>query len=127
MLQIVVVQMGLYKHWALVTDKFHEGKPMLISNTMRNGTVREEPWDQVVGANKYKIHFVRTNIPKKFLLERARSAINNVKYNLLDYNCEHFVNDIISGKANSVQVRSVLTIGGILMFGLVVLATIKSK
>ena len=41
MLQVVIVYMGLYKHWALMSDRTRDGKPMLISNTWRNGTVKE--------------------------------------------------------------------------------------
>ena len=78
---------------------------MLISNTMRNGTVREEPWDQAVGNRTYKIYQVRTAASAKSLLAKARSSIGRVKYNLTQYNCEHFVRELITGKAISTQVQ----------------------
>ncbi|MBL1294165.1 MAG: lecithin retinol acyltransferase family protein [Thiotrichales bacterium] len=113
MLQIVIVYMGLYEHWALVSDKFSGGKPMLISNTWRNGTVQEESWDQVVGSKPFKLHQVRTTTQAGFVLARARSAIGRVKYNLLQYNCEHFVREVISGVAKSKQIKKVAIMGGI--------------
>lgn len=105
--------MGMYEHWALVSDNFSGGKPMLISNTWRNGTVREESWDQVVGNRHVELHNIQINTSPSLILSRARGCIDRVKYDLLQYNCEHFVREIITGVAKSSQVRKVLAIGGL--------------
>ena len=113
MLQIVIVYMGLYEHWALLSDKVSGGKPMLISNTWRNGTVKEEAWDQVVGGRPYKIHAVKPSSPAHVILTKARNAAGHVKYDLIRYNCEHFINDMITGVAKSSQVRQMALIGSL--------------
>ena len=115
MLQIAIVHMGLYQHWALLSDKTKDGKPMLISNTWRNGTVMEEPWDQVIGNRRYELHNIHTTLSPSLILARARTYIGSVKYNLLQYNCEHFVHEAISGAARSAQVTQALTIGGLMV------------
>lgn len=113
MIQIVAVHMGLYKHWAILSDRFTNGKPMLISNTFRNGTVREEPWADVVGDRPYKVHSLPSNVPVELVYAKARNAINKVKYDLFQYNCEHFVHDTVSGVVKSNQLRSTLAIAGL--------------
>lgn len=113
MLQLVIVHMGLYQHWALMSDRMMNGKPMLISNTLRNGTVQEEPWDMVVGNRKFEVHNLQISTSPFIILAKARSFVNKVKYDLLQYNCEHFVREMITGVAKSTQVKRALTLGGI--------------
>lgn len=125
MLQIVIVYMGVYEHWALVSDKFSDGKPMLISNSWRNGTVREESWDQVVGNKPYKVHKIQSTKPVEYILSRARSAISRVKYSLTHYNCEHFVREVITGTAKSDQVRKAIGISGLALGAYFLLSKIR--
>mgnify|MGYP000008766014 CR=1 FL=1 len=113
MLQVVIVYMGLYQHWALLSDRTRDGKPMLISNTRRNGTVKEESWDQVVGNRQFKVHYIQINTSPSLILARARNCINRVKYDLLQYNCEHFVREVITGVAKSTQVKQALAVGSL--------------
>ncbi|WP_075185339.1 lecithin retinol acyltransferase family protein [Teredinibacter haidensis] len=109
MLKIIKVDMGVYRHWALVTDRFYNGKPMLISNSMRTGTVREEPWDEVVKGRKYQMFLVKAKSHKHSIFVRARQAIGKVRYSLLSYNCEHFIKHLITGKPTSHQVKVTMT------------------
>ena len=118
MLQVVIVYMGLYKHWALMSDRTRDGKPMLISNTWRNGTVKEESWDQVVGNRKFEVHSIEISTAPSLILAKARSCINRVKYDLLQYNCEHFVRELITGIAKCTQVKQALALGGLAIGGL---------
>ena len=41
---IVTIFHGFYNHYAIVSDRCHDGKPMLISLSARTGTVAEESW-----------------------------------------------------------------------------------
>ena len=113
MLQVVIVYMGLYQHWALLSDRTKNGKPMLISNTRRNGTVKEESWDQVVGNRQFEVHNIQISTSPSLILARARGCIDRVKYDLLQYNCEHFVREIITGIAKSTQIKQFLAIGSL--------------
>ena len=113
MLQLAIVHMGLYQHWALLSDRIRDGKPMLISNTWRNGTVKEESWDQVVGNRNVELHNIQINASPSLIIARARSCIDRVKYDVLQYNCEHFVREIITGVAKSTQVKQALAVGSL--------------
>ncbi|OZG70872.1 hypothetical protein BTA51_23840 [Hahella sp. CCB-MM4] len=123
MVGIVIVYMGLYQHWALVSDRQHSGKPMLISNTRRNGTVREEPWDTVVGNRPYKVFPAMTHEPVHTIVARARKAIGSVRYDLLDYNCEHFVKEVVTGVAKSSQSSMLKVLAGLAAIGGIYIVT----
>lgn len=105
MVNLLKIDMGVYEHLALISDRFYQGKPMLISNTYRNGTVAEEPWDTVVEGRSYKVLPIFSQEPEYQILSRARMAIGNVKYSLSSYNCEHFVSEVITGVAESRQMQ----------------------
>lgn len=105
MVYLVLVNMGFYWHWALESDAYRDGKPMLISNTMRNGTVKEETWDEVVGGRSFKRVPIETSMSRHAVVTRARSAIGRLRYNVVSYNCEHFVTDVLTGVKKSGQVR----------------------
>lgn len=105
MIYTIKVDMGIYEHYALVSDRVFKGKPMLISNTQRNGTVVEESWDKVVAGRAYKL-FRHDNVDSNAVLSKARALIGRVKYDLFRYNCEHFVRGLISGKPTSKQIRN---------------------
>ncbi|WP_444938933.1 hypothetical protein [Microbulbifer sp. JMSA002] len=65
-----------------MSDRARDGKPMLISNTWRNGTVKEESWDQIVGNWKFEVHDIEIVTAPSLILAKARSCINRVKYDL---------------------------------------------
>lgn len=117
MLQVVKVDMGAYKHLAFISNKFFQGKPMLISNTMRKGSVYEEPWDTVVGSRRFKIETIETSEPASQVLDRARSYIGKAKYDLFGFNCEHFVSKVVTGIPKSPQIQAAAISATILFLG----------
>ena len=89
---VISIHYPLYKHFAIVSNCFTYGKPNLISLSHRTGRVKEELWDTVVGTQPYKPSKISGSDSTEVVLKRARSYINtNIKYNLLTFNCEHFV------------------------------------
>lgn len=100
-----------YHHYAIVSDRMHGGKPMLISLSYRTGTVAEEPWDAVVRGRTVK----RSQLPSRFspgqVLERARAEIGQRRYNLIAENCEHFVRDMLGLPARSHQLERAAGVG----------------
>ncbi|MEJ1334534.1 MAG: lecithin retinol acyltransferase family protein [Candidatus Sedimenticola sp. (ex Thyasira tokunagai)] len=108
---VVVTDFGVYQHWSLVTDRVcDQGKPMLISATKRNGTVREEPWDVVTQGKNTYVANVETSKPIHQLLADARSQIGTWAYSVTSKNCEHFINWTSGLKVTSKQV--VAGVGG---------------
>ena len=103
----------IYGHYSIVSDQYCEsGKPKLISARGYTDTVREEPWDEVVGN---RVTVVVESFPKfsvSEILARARSKIESWNYQLLSENClsgncEHFVTYVTEGQPKSAQVRKV--------------------
>lgn len=92
----------VYRHLGIVSDRWHGGKPMVISNSARVGGVREDPWD-VFTQNRPVT--VESNAPALFPAEtisRARSHIGT-GYDVLKWNCEHFVSYAQGQKPSSPQ------------------------
>jgi hypothetical protein len=114
---IVSIFNGLYNHYAIVSDRFHQGKPMLISLSKRVGTVAEEPWDICVSTNKVGLAREQGLINPIVVLGNARSMIGKLQYNLLDQNCEHFVRWAHNLKRESKQLQfAALIFSGISLF-----------
>lgn len=89
---VISVRYPLYKHFAIVSDSSTNGKPNLISLSYRTAGVLEEPWELVVGNRHYECSQIKGADTANVVLKRARSYIDTeIKYNLLAFNCEHFV------------------------------------
>ncbi|RXJ72080.1 hypothetical protein CS022_18190 [Veronia nyctiphanis] len=83
---------------------------MLISATERNGTVREETWDEVVkGKPTYVADFTPVKSPEE-TLALARTQIGEWVYSVTSNNCEHFVRFCTGLEVTSRQVTS--AVGG---------------
>ncbi len=106
---VVVTSFGVYQHWSLVSDRLcSAGKPMLISATQRNGTVREEPWDVVTQGETTYVADVTSSKPLQQILADARSQIGKWSYSITSKNCEHFVK-----WASGLQVTSKQVVAGV--------------
>lgn len=89
---VISIRYPLYKHFAIVSDCSIDGKPSLISLSSRTGGVLEESWNTVVDKYPIELSSLRGDDTTEIVLKRARSYLNSdIKYNLLTFNCEHFV------------------------------------
>lgn len=103
---VIAVRYTLYKHFAIVSDRTNNGMPNLISLSYRTSRVQEEPWNIVVGNRCIEQSFIKGNYPKDIILSRARSCIDeNVKYELLTFNCENFARYAHGLPIESIQVK----------------------
>ena len=78
------------RHKGIVSDHWHGGKPMVISNSARAGGVAEEPWDVFTGGLAWKSEGYPGTLTPFEVLRRARSAFDT-KYKLFNWNCENFI------------------------------------
>lgn len=119
---IVASDFGSYHHWSIVSDNLCSiGKPMLISATQRNGTVKEEPWD-IVTKGKLTFLIEKKSTTSLFqLLERARSQVDIWNYSVKNMNCEHFINWVVNEEPHSQQVKNAISgaITGAVAVGLI--------
>lgn len=101
----------VYHHYAIVSDRMHGDKPMLISLSYRTGTVAEEPWDEVVRGRSIERSGLRSDLDAAEVVARARAKVGNARYNLIKNNCEHFVCDVLGLPARSRQVEHAAGVG----------------
>jgi len=111
---IVVSDFGFYNHHAIISNCIgNDGRPMLISLTKKNGTVKEENWTTVTQGRPTRLLNVDGPLSPLEALQRARSQIGKSKYSLLRFNCEHFARWTYGLPVESQQVG-----GGIIGAGL---------
>lgn len=102
----------VYRHLGIVSDRFHGGKPMVISNSARKGGVHEEPWDVF---SQRRAVTVESSAPALFPVEaisRARSRIGT-GYDALKWNCEHFVSFAKGESPSSPQVQATFAVAAL--------------
>ncbi|KAL3975251.1 T-box protein 18 [Sarotherodon galilaeus] len=104
-----------YKHWAVYVGAGfvvhfvnHSGVSSGASVHAANGTVRKEKiWD-VVGKDKWKINNSMDRQykprPANVIVEDAKAMVGKeLRYDVFSFNCEHFVNKLRYGVAESPQ------------------------
>lgn len=119
---LIEIFRGSYQHWAVyIGDGFvvHLAPPSEVpgagSNSMMSVLTekamvkKEELWD-VVGTNKWKINNSLDDEyeprPGHVIVREALSMVGDeLSYCVIRGNCEHFVNELRYGKAESRQVR----------------------
>ena len=107
---LIVTSMGSYEHYSIVSDrKCSLGKLMLISARAETGTVREEPYDDVVRGKKTGLVRGQPELPAYVILANARSRIGTWRYNYMTQNCETFANWACGLKPTSRQVGGVMS------------------
>lgn len=79
-----------YRHKGIVSDRWYGGKPMIISNSARSGGVHEEFWDVFAEGGAVTVDGYPGGLPNFEVLSRAKSLVSS-QYDLLRWNCEHFV------------------------------------
>ncbi len=80
----------LWRHKGVVSDRLHNGKPMVISASARAGVACEEPWELFSGGSEVQDEGYPGTLPKWQVLQRARMMIGR-GYLLLKFNCDHFI------------------------------------
>lgn len=92
-----------FSHKGIVSDRWHGGKPMVISNSARSGGVREESWDIFSGGQPVTVVGYPGDLPNHEVVHRARLRIGT-QYRLFDWNCEHYVTQVHGLRPQSLQV-----------------------
>lgn len=100
---VFVCFMGQFRHYGIVSDRTDGGKPMVIANAWLTGGVREVSWDRFCDDRQPYSSPALSNLPAFLVLQNARRGIG-LPYNLLTFNCEHFVRQCYGIQANSEQV-----------------------
>ena len=103
---------AVYRHKGIVSSRWYNGKPMVISNSSRFGGVAEEPWDVFEQGRTVAIEQSPSAMPLHQVVSRAQSLIGT-KYNLFNWNCEHLVTHAYGLRPHSLQIAITLVITAI--------------
>ena len=101
----------VYRHRGIVSDRWEDGKPMVICNAAGFG-VLEQTWDQFGKSKQIQVEGYPGQLPHYEVLRRARSHIGSV-YHLTEFNCDHLVNEAHGLPCESVQVKATLSIAAV--------------
>lgn len=105
---VIEVCYPIFKHYAIVSDQIVDGHPTLISLSRRTNTVTEEPWQKVTQGRRTKISPIHGQLPGNIVVANARACMRtkDLRWNLLTFNCEHFVRLVHGLTVESDQVKS---------------------
>jgi hypothetical protein len=105
---VIEVCFPIFKHYAIVSDQFVDGHPTLISLSRRTNAVKEEPWQQVTQGRRINISPIHGQLPGHIVVANARACIGaeELRWNLLKFNCEHFARLVHGLPVESYQVQS---------------------
>lgn len=101
-----------YRHRGVVSDRWHRGKPTVISGSGRAGSVCEESWDAFADGQVVNIDGYPSTLQPWDVLLRARRLIGT-RYRLFDWNCDHVVAVAHGLKSESPQVAGTVAIAAI--------------
>lgn len=79
-----------YRHVGMVTDRFVNGMPTVISSSGGRGMVVEEPLDSFRVQGDLRVDGYLGSLPPEMVLARARAKLGT-SYSLFNWNCEQFV------------------------------------
>lgn len=116
--EAVAIWIGIVEHVGIVSDLCDEhGRPYVLSCSARMSRGAEETWDVFTGGRK--AHKLRrpSNLPAYEVIGRARSMLHK-PWNLIDWNCEHFLRNAYGVKSESPQLQFASFVGLIFLTGL---------
>ena len=99
----------LFRHRGIVSDRWCQGKPIVISNSARAGGVTEESWAIFSGGQTVTPEGYPSTLLPYEVLRRARSCVGRA-YNPLVWNCDHLTRYAHGLEPQSPQVAATLLI-----------------
>ena len=101
--------LGFFRHKGIVSNRWWNGKPMVVASAQDSSGVAEVPWDTFTGGKQAFIEGYPSELPPHMVLYNARCLVGQA-YDALTANCEHFVYRCHGQQPNSPQVAGVLAL-----------------
>lgn len=98
----VPVAWGVFKHFGIVSDRWCDGAPMVISRSRRVGRAVEESWETFRDGRQVFSADLRTALPAWQVIARARIRLGS-EWDLWTANCEHLVREALGLSVSSAQ------------------------
>ena len=84
--------LGLTRHFGIVTKKRgSDGLPIVVANALASRGPAEELWTKFTEGQAHEQAYYPSKLPPELVLYNAYSMFGT-RYNLISWNCEHFVN-----------------------------------
>jgi hypothetical protein len=109
--------LGLTRHFGIVSSKCGpDGLPIMIANARAHGGPREESWHRFTEGQLHERAYYPSALSPEKVLYNAYGMFGT-RYNLVAWNCEHFVNACHGLPATSRQVRVAMAavMGGLVL------------
>ena len=113
---VVSMMVGPIEHFGIVSDQLIGGVPHIISNSKRTGLVCEEPVSIFANGQNLKTYDFSGTLNPSAVVSRARTKIGSA-YDLIGWNCEHFIRWALGMKVESPQLRGAAILG-LALFGI---------
>lgn len=99
-----------FRHRGIVSDRWRDGKPMVISNSPHFGGVTEEPWEVFAGVQAPLVEATPARRAGHEIVRRAKEKIGT-RYHLLNWNCDSLVAFAYGEEPRSAQVEMLVVLG----------------
>jgi uncharacterized protein YycO len=102
---------NLIRHHAVYLGYDNKGIDWMIENNVDEGVrliTADAFFKQVIQINAIN-RFKGTNAERKALVQKALASVGQ-PYRLIDFNCQHFTSELLTGKRVSYQVQNVAAI-----------------
>jgi hypothetical protein len=107
---------GLTRHFGIISGKRGlDGMPVVIANARASGGPAEESWTRFTEGQPHERAYYPSKLPPDQVLYNAYGMFGT-RYNLVSWNCEHFVNACHGLRPTSRQVTGLAlaaVVGGI--------------
>lgn len=99
-----------YRHKGIVSDRWHNGEPLVISCSARAGGVVEEPWTVFAQDGAVRVDQRLDTLEATQAIHRAR-RLSGKPYDVFAWNCEHLITAVRGQPPHSPQLAVTLVIG----------------
>ena len=107
---VISVETHLFwRHRGIVSDRWHNGRPTVISASARAGCVCEEPWEVFTAGKQAVDEGYPSVLPTWEVLQRARQLIGT-PYRILEFNCDHFATLAHGAEPQSTQLGATIAV-----------------
>lgn len=116
---VLSAQFTFFQHVGIITGRDHRGLPVVTSNSARKRGVCIESIEEFSGGRPLRATSRESRLSTVEIVRRAQSAIG-WKYDLLRFNCDHFVEWALGCEPQSQQLQAWAIVGSLVAFGLMV-------
>lgn len=82
--------LGVFRHYGVISDRWHDGLPMIYSNSLKDGRAVEITWREFCAGARYFVANYPSHLLPMEVLHNAR-ALSDRPYNPWTWDCQSYV------------------------------------